>query len=93
MADPVFPLDDATLVMLRAACQINPDSGHTELLSFLDMGARVKSVTDITDECDAGAPVYLVEHEEGFEPWSPEGVIPALVDEIFRLREAARAVA
>ena len=87
MAD--FPLDDATLVMLRSACQINPDSGHTELQSFLDMGSRVKEKTDIS-EFDAGAPVYFVEYEEGFEPWSEHAVITALIDEVFRLREELR---
>lgn len=81
-----FPLDTATLVMLRSACEINPDSGHTELMSFLDMGSVVKETTDISDEFDAGAPVYFVEYEDGREPWSEHAVISALVTEILRLR-------
>ena len=90
-----FPLDDATLVMLRSACQINPDNEQTNLHAFLDMGAREKSRTLIADgeendEGFAGAPVYEVEYEEGYEPFSEHEVIVALVDEVFRLRSAAR---
>ena len=81
-----FPVDDTTLVMLAEACRINPDLGRTTLGDFLDMGARVKSETLLDDD---GAPVYLVEHEPGFEPFSPNDVILALVAEIQRLRGTA----
>ncbi len=84
-----FPLDSATLVMLRAACQINPDTGQTHLHDFLDMGSRVKSQTLIEDgdgETMATAPVYEVEFEEGFAPFSEHHAIRALVGEILRLR-------
>lgn len=88
-----FPLDDATLVMLASACEINPDTGRTHLLDFLAMGERVKSVTDITHEIGdgEGAPVYFVEHEEGYAPFSPHDVIAALVAEVQRLRTEAAA--
>jgi hypothetical protein len=88
-----FPLDDATLVMLAAACEINPDSGHTELHAFLDMGTRIKTQT-LVDEGDPdiggmpGAPVYEVEYEAGFAPFSENDAIRALVAEIQRLRAA-----
>jgi hypothetical protein len=83
-----FPLDDATLMMLRAACEINPDTGRTHLHDFLSMGERVKSMTDETPEdWDDHAPrVYFVEHEEGYEPFSEHQAIRALVDEVLRLR-------
>lgn len=83
-----FPLDDATLILLAAACEINPDSGHTELHSLLGMGAVVKSSEDITHEIGdgEGAPVYYVEYEEGREPFSETQVIRCLVAEIQRLR-------
>lgn len=90
----IFPLDDATLVMLRSACEINPDTGRTHLHDFLDMGSRVKSREDITAETfgeieadDQETPrVYFVEHEEGYEPFSEHDAIRALVDEVLRLR-------
>lgn len=84
--DPGFPLDDATLVMLRSSCEINPDNGQTNLLAFLHMGSRVEHATDISDEVDAAAPVYFVEYEEGAEPFTVHAVIVALIDEVFRLR-------
>ena len=80
-----FPTDETTLTLLEAACRINPDSGHTELQSFLDMGSRVKSTTLLED---IEPPVYFVEHEPGFEPWSETQVIGALIAEIRRLRAA-----
>jgi hypothetical protein len=83
-----FPLDDVTLTLLRSSCQINPDSGHTELLTFLSMGERVKSRTPIGDA--EGTPIYEVEFEDGFEPWSVHSVIKALVDEVLRLRSTGR---
>jgi hypothetical protein len=78
-----FPVDDTTLVLLAAACQMNPDSGHTELMTFLDMGTRVKSETLIEG---GEVPTYFVEHEPGYEPFSPHEVIRALVAEVQRLR-------
>lgn len=84
-----FPVDDATLVMLAEACRINPDLGRTTLHDFLDMGSRVASSEQI-DDGDEGAPVYLVEHEPGYAPYSPNQVILALVAEIQRLRESGQ---
>ncbi len=89
-----FPVDDVTLVMLASACEINEETGRTHLQDFLDMGARVKSLEDITAEVfgeyeadDADTPrVFLAEHESGYEPFSPHAVISALVVEIQRLR-------
>lgn len=85
-----FPLDDATLVMLSAACEINPDSGQTHLQDFLSMGERIKTQTLISDESEVGAPVYFVEHEKGYEPFSEHQVIRALVSEVLELRAKAR---
>lgn len=84
-----FPLDDATLIMLAASCEINEETGRTHLHDFLDMGARVKSSTDITERVfgeEGGLPVYEVEFEDGFAPWSPHDAIRALVTEVLRLR-------
>ena len=82
-----FPLDDVTLTLLAEACRINPDTGQTHLQDFLSMGAREKEITNISDEFpEGGAPVYLVEYDLGFEPWSEQGVILALIAEIQRLR-------
>lgn len=82
-----FPVDDTTLVLLDAACQMNPDSGHTELMTFLEMGERIKSRTLLSEEGGAGGyPIYEMEFEEGYEPYSPHDVIRALVAEIQRLR-------
>lgn len=78
-----FPVDDTTLELLLAACRINPDSGHTELMTFLDFGTVEKSRTLVED---GPTPIYEVEYEEGREPFSPHGVIVALVQEIQRLR-------
>lgn len=91
----MIPLDDATLVILRSACEINPDNEQTNLHAFLDMGAREKSRSLIAEGDEdaqgfAGAPVYEVEFEEGYEPFSEHDVIVALIDEVFRLREALR---
>lgn len=82
-----FPTDPATLVLLAAACRINPDNGQTNLLTFLDMGSRVKTQTLIDGDPDEPGAVYVVEYEPGFEPWSPQSVILALIAEIERLRE------
>lgn len=94
MSDTRLPLDDATLIMLRSACEINPDNEQTNLHAFLDMGTREKSRTlirEADEDYDGGfdgAPIYEVEYEEGYEPFSEHEVIIALVDEVFRLREA-----
>jgi hypothetical protein len=85
--DHSFPVDDATLHLLIAACQVNPDTGRTHLLDFLAMGERVKSVTDLSDEFEeGGAPIYFVEHEPGYEPFGPHDALVALAEEILRLR-------
>lgn len=87
-----FPTDAATLHMLAAACRINPDTGRTHLLDFLSMGERVGSSTLIgagEGTWMGDAPVYGVEFEEGYEPFGPNDVILALVEEILRLREEA----
>ena len=84
-----FPLDSATLIMLRAACQMNEETGQTHLHDFLDMGSREKSSTLISDgdgESVETAPAYEVEYEEGYEPWSEHAAIIALVGEVLRLR-------
>lgn len=82
-----FPVDDTTLALLEAACTINPDNGRTNLGAFLDMGSRMKSRTDVTDEVEgASATVYFTEYEEGYEPHSPISVILALIAEVQRVR-------
>ena len=84
-ADPTgFPVDDATLIMLAAACEINPDTGRTHLSDFLDMGTRETS-RELVDDID-DIPVYEVKYEPGYEPFSPHHVIQCLVAEIQRLR-------
>lgn len=88
VSEQPFPLDDATLVMLASACEINPDTGRTHLLDFLDFGSQVKTSTDISEEFgDDGPAVYLVEYEDGACPFSPHDAIKALVAEVQRLRE------
>ena len=83
-----FPVDRATLTLLRAACEINEDTGRTHLQDFLQFGAvetdRVLLNEDEVEE--DGIPIYEVYHEPGTEPWSEHGVIVSLVDEILRLR-------
>jgi hypothetical protein len=87
-----FPTDETTLTLLMAACRINPDSGQTELHSFLDMGTRIKSTEDISYRFEGeGAPVFMVEYEPGYAPWSETQVIIALSEEILRLRAALNA--
>lgn len=81
-----FPLDATTLVMLSAACELNPDSGRTHLMDFLHMGSRVRDKKLVDD---AGTPVYEIEYEEGHEPFSESEVIRTLVAEIQRLRALA----
>lgn len=84
-----FPLDTATLIMLRAACEMNEDTGQTHLHDFLMMGAREASRSYLTSGGfgdDSTIPVYEVEYEEGYEPFSEHGAIVALVGEVLRLR-------
>lgn len=86
-----FPVDDATLVMLAEACRVNEESGRSHLNDFLFMGS-VEASRELLEEADeelagmAGAPVFLVEYEPGRAPFSPNGVILALIAEIQRLR-------
>ena len=90
--DPhAFPTDEATLILLMAACEINPDTERTHLMDFLDMGTRIKAQTLIEEGDEslggmAGAPVYFVEHEEGYAPYSPNHVIRTLAQEVLDLR-------
>lgn len=79
-----FPVDPTTLILLNAACEMNPDSGHTELTTFLSMGERIKSQTLVGE---GTIPIYEVKFEDGHEPFTPHDVIQALVAEIQRLRE------
>jgi hypothetical protein len=88
--DESFPTDEATLTLLIASCRINPDTEQTHLGDFLQMGARVKS-EELLSEDDDSAPVYLVEHEPGYEPFSPQQVIITLAEEVMRLRAALSA--
>ncbi len=86
-AEQPFPLDTTTLLLLRASCEINEDTGQTHLNDFLHMGSQEKSREDISDEFEGeGAPVYFVEYEDGAAPFSPHDAIKALVDEVLRLR-------
>ena len=80
-----FPTDDATLVMLIAACEINEDTGRTHLHDFLDMGTRIKSSELISAEDDF-VPVYDVEYEKGYEPFSEHQVIATLARELMACR-------
>jgi hypothetical protein len=81
-----FPTDETTLTLLIAACNINPDTGRTHLMDFLDMGARVKSETLIEEGGPFGCPVYEVEYEEGYEPFSEQQVIQTLAQELLACR-------
>lgn len=88
-AEEQFPTDETTLTLLEAACKMNPDSGQTHLQDFLNMGSRVKEETQIEW---SDPPVYLIEYEEGYRPWSEHEVIVALIAEIRRFRSlSARA--
>lgn len=86
MAD--FPTDETTLTLLIAACEINPDTGRTHLMDFLEMGARVKSETLVDGEEGESGAVYFVEHEEGYEPFSPHHVIKTLACELLAVRSS-----
>jgi hypothetical protein len=82
-----FPVDDVTLELLAASCRMNPDTGQTHLMDFLAMGERIKSEALIDQDGPGGHPIYMVEHEPGYEPFTPHEVIEALVEEIQRLRD------
>jgi hypothetical protein len=56
-------------------------------MEFLEMGARVKTTTDISDQfAEGGPPVFEVEHEEGYEPFNEFIVIETLAEELLRTR-------
>ena len=78
-----FPTDETTLTLLIAACEINPDTGRTHLMDFLEMGARVKAETLVDD---GDPPTYFIEHEKGYEPFSPQQVIETLARELMEAR-------
>ena len=90
-----FPTDDTTLTLLIAASKINPDTGRTHLHDFLDMGTRIKDQTLIAgseDPDDGDIPVYEVEYQEGYEPFSEHHVIRTLAREVMETRaELAKA--
>lgn len=93
-----FPTDEMTLTLLESACNINPDTGHTELGRFLDMtSGPIKSVSmngiEYDSEQEALAaheyetPAVLeIEVEPGDEPYAQTSVIISLIAEIRRLR-------
>ena len=101
-----FPTDEMNLTLLEAACNINEDTGHTELQRFLSMtGGPITSVTmngilyDSVDEALAdvddnyGPPMLEIECAPGDEPHSEHTVILSLIEEVRRQRyvvEAAR---
>lgn len=99
-----FPLDETTLTLLAAACEINPDSGHTELMSFLEMtagpitsvemnGIEYESVEAALEDADPddGAPILTINRAPGDEAHTEHTVILALIAEIRRLRSLIRA--
>lgn len=87
-----------TLTLLESACNINPDTEHTELQRFLSMTAGpVKCVTmngieyesvdaALADHDYDEPPVLEIEREPGDEPHSEHTVIVSLIAEIRRLR-------
>ena len=93
-----FPTDEMTLTLLESACNINPDTEHTELQRFLNMtGGPVKSVemdgieypsveAALADHEHDEPPVLTIEVEPGDEPHSEHSVIISLIAEIRRLR-------
>ncbi len=96
-----FPTDEITLTLLESACNINPDTEHTELFRFLDMTAGpIKSVNmngieyesveaALADHEYDTTPILDIEREPGHEPHCPTSVIISLIAELRRLREAA----
>jgi len=97
-----FPTDEMTLTLLESACNINPDTEHTELQRFLEMTAGpIKSVemNGIEYESEDAAladhdgdlpPILTIEREPGDEPHSAHSVIISLIAEIRRLRAGQR---
>lgn len=93
-----FPTDEMSLTLLEAACNINEDTGHTELQRFLNMTAGpVKSVEMDGIEYDSveaaladhdydTPPILTIEREPGHEPHTEHSVIISLIAEIRRLR-------
>lgn len=93
-----FPTDEVSLTMLESACNINPDSGHTELQRFLDMtGGDITGVTldgveevfpDVASALEAWGfddpPILTVERDK--PPHSEHTVIVSLIEEIRRGR-------
>jgi hypothetical protein len=92
-----------TLTLLESACNINPDTGHTELVRFLEMTAGpVSSVSmygieyesvdaALADHDYDSSPVLEIERKPGHEPHSENSVILSLIAEIRRLRETLAA--
>lgn len=93
-----FPTDEMTLTLLESACNINPDTEHTELQRFLEMTAGpIKSVTmngieyesveaALADHDYDESPVIEIDREAGDRPHSEHTVIVSLIAEIRRLR-------
>ena len=93
-----FPTDEVTLTLLEAACNINPDTDHTELQRFLQMtagpiksvemnGIEYESIEAALADHDYGEiPTLTIEREPGHEPHSEHSVIISLITEIRRLR-------
>lgn len=93
-----FPTDEVSLTMLEAACNINPDTGHTELQRFLDMtggditGVTLDGVEEVFPDVDSALeawgfddpPVLTVERDKA--PHSEHTVILSLIEEIRRHR-------
>lgn len=83
-----FPTDETTLTLLIAACNINPDTGRTHLMDFLNFGSIVKSeeLLEGPDPMGGDVPTYFVEFEEGTSPFSPNQVIRTLAEELLEIR-------
>lgn len=89
-----FPTDETTLRLLIAACEINPDTGQTHLQDFLEMGSRVKSETLVgeteTPFADGAVPIYDVEYEEGYAPFSEHQALINLAEDLIEARGEVR---
>lgn len=93
-----FPTDEMSLTLLEAACNINEDTGHTELLRFLYMtagpiktvsmgGIEYESAEAALADYEYDTPAILeIDREPGDEPHSQTSVILSLIAEIRRLR-------
>lgn len=99
-----FPTDEMSLRGLIEACTCNEETGRSHLHDYLDMTARIESVTnqetgesfpdmdsalEAADDC-AGTSIFLVEHESGTTPHSGNSVIISLAEELLRLRGEER---